>query len=630
MNALSYLIQVNIYLLLFYGLYLLMLRNETFFKMNRLYLVGSTLLAIAIPLVKAEWIKELFVNEQIYEATQKANSTLNEVVTTGPSASVAGYLAPSDEISNALSLNTADVFWIAYASVTGILLLNFFWKLYLVKRAINRGAKSQAFSFFNKVVVDKQLKGNETILDHEMVHVKQWHSLDVIFFELFTAFNWFNPIAFAYKKAIKNIHEFIADEIAADKLNDKAEYALLLVSNVFGTQTQKLTNSFYSESMLKRRLVMLNKNKSRKVAILKYGFSVPLFAIMIIFSSATIEKSETIKAIAANMDSNIPEVLEALNNGAIPAEIKDVLFEEPVIEKRPVTTDAQDLAKPVDSISLPLVHKYFARSVKYPAVDQEDWKVGTTFLTFELDDAGVLHNPSVVQAMSDISRAEVLRVLKNVEPFGVGMKGKYILGIKYVLNLEQGGDFQKTTDKFDLSNYQGYTKLTEIKIRGYQKRSNELKEPIDIVRRHFAYTIKYPVNTPKDITRSTTFLSFELDDNGQIINHQIIKSTGTSFEKEVIKSINEAKAFGKGLKGKYIIRLAFLYGFEDTDSFNVKQEDYKEFKFLKTVIFTGYSEESKPDILLTKGEYNYTLTGRIDNVKSYPVIEKAKEKYRIE
>jgi hypothetical protein len=630
MNALSYLIQVNIYLLLFYGLYLLMLRNETFFKMNRLYLVGSTLLAIAIPLLKAEWIKELFVNEQIYEATQKANSTLNEVVTTGPSASVAGYLEPSDEISNALSLNTADVFWIAYASVTGILLLNFFWKLYLVKRAINRGAKSQAFSFFNKVVVDKQLKGNETILDHEMVHVKQWHSLDVIFFELFTAFNWFNPIAFAYKKAIKNIHEFIADEIAADKLNDKAEYALLLVSNVFGTQTQKLTNSFYSDSMLKRRLVMLNKNKSRKVAILKYGFSVPLFAIMIIFSSATIEKSETIKAIAANMDSNIPEVLEALNNGAIPAEIKDVLFEKPVIEKRPVTINAQDLAKPIDSISLPLVHKYFARSVKYPAVDQEDWKVGTTYLTFELDDAGVLHNPSVVQAMSDISRAEVLRVLKNVEPFGVGMKGKYILGIKYVLDLEQGGDFQKTTDKFDLSNYQGYTKLTEIKIRGYQKRSDELKEPIDIVRRHFAYTIKYPVNTPKDITRSTTFLSFELDDNGKIINHQIIKSTGTSFEKEVVKSISEAKAFGKGLKGRYIIRLAFLYGFQDTDSFNVKQEDYKEFKFLKTVIFTGYSEESKPDILLTRGEYNYTLTGRVDAVKSYPVIEKAKEKYRIE
>jgi len=210
------------------------------------------------------------------------------------------------------------------------------------------------------------------------------------------------------------------------------------------------------------------------------------------------------------------------------------------------------------------------------------------------------------------------------------MKGKYILRIKYVLNLEQGGNFQKTTDEFDWNNYQGYQKLNEIVIRGYQKRANELKEPIDIVRRYFANTIKYPVNTPKDITRSTTFLSFELNDDGKIINHQIIKSTGTSFEKEVVKSINEAKAFGKGLKGKYIIRLAFLYGFEDTDPFNVKPEDYKEFKFLKTIIFSGYFEESKPDSLLTRGEYNYTLTGRSETVKSYPTIDKAKEKYRIE
>lgn len=499
MNALSYLIQVNIYLLLFYGLYYLMLRNETFFKMNRLYLVGSTLIAIAIPLLKAQWIKDFFVNKQIYEATQKVNTSLNEVVIYAPSPSGVIYLQPSNEISNALNLNTSDIFWIAYASVTTILLLNFFWKLYLIKRAIDKGSKSQAFSFFNKVIVDNQLKGNNTILDHEMVHVKQWHSLDVIYFELLTAFNWFNPIAFAYKKAIKNIHEFIADETAAGKLNDKTEYALLLVSNVFGTQTQELANSFYSDSMLKRRLIMLNKSKSRKIAILKYGFSVPLFAIMIIFSSATIERSETIKAITANMDSSIPEVFDALNNGAIPAENEEDFFEESVVKESPATTNAPELAKPIDSISLPLVHKYFARSVKYPAADQEDWKVGTTYLTFELDDAGVLKNPSVVQAMSDISRAEVMRVLKNVEPFGEGMKGKYILRIKYVLNLEQGGNFQKTTDEFDWNNYQGYKNLNEIIIRGYQKRANELKEPIDIVRRYFANTIKYPVNTPKDI-----------------------------------------------------------------------------------------------------------------------------------
>ncbi|RZL52928.1 MAG: hypothetical protein EOO93_21730, partial [Pedobacter sp.] len=225
MNALTYLIQVNLYLVLFYSLYYLILRNETFFKMNRLYLVGSVALALAIPLLKAEWIKDLFVTEQIYYATQKVSSTVNEVMIGEP------IYIDRDFAIQQKGITAGQAFWILYGSITLLFLLNFLRKLYFVNRALNDKSKHQAFSFFNKVVVDEELQGKETIIDHEMVHVKQWHSIDVIFFELFAAFNWFNPIAFFYKKAIKNIHEFIADETAASTLEDKSEYALLLVSN---------------------------------------------------------------------------------------------------------------------------------------------------------------------------------------------------------------------------------------------------------------------------------------------------------------------------------------------------------------------------------------------------------------
>ncbi len=100
-------------------------------------------------------------------------------------------------------------------------------------------------------------------------------SADVIFFEIFLAINWFNPIAYLYRNAIKNIHEFIADDSAASTLEDRSAYALLLVSSVFNTQPQRLTNNFFNQSLLKRRIIMLHKTKSRKVAILKYGLSVP-------------------------------------------------------------------------------------------------------------------------------------------------------------------------------------------------------------------------------------------------------------------------------------------------------------------------------------------------------------------
>jgi hypothetical protein len=628
MNALSYLIQVNVYLILFYGLYLMMLRNETFFKMNRFYLVGSAILSMVIPLMKVRWIKDLFVPEQIYQATQMVNTTLNEVVLNAPQTSEDKYGPASDVTFFPDGIDAAEVFRLIYAGVTLLLLLDFMRKLYLVNRTLKSGAKLQAFSFFNKVVVDEELKGVQTIRDHEMVHVKQWHSLDVIFFELFTAFNWFNPIAFVCKRAIKNIHEFIADETAAEMLDSKTTYALLLVSNAFGTQAQQLTNSFYNDSLLKRRLVMLNKNKSRKVAILKYGLSVPLFAIMIIFSSATIEQSKAVKAVAFSIEKSIPIVMNAISNGEIPlsndSTPQQVAYRRSSLAEQPI-----GVASAMDSVSLLEVNRYFAKSIKYPSADQEARKVGTTYLTFEIDEAGVLQNPSVVQAMSDISRTEVLRVLKNVEPFGKGMQGKYILAIKYSISSNTEDDLLRGSDTLDVSKYKGYKRLRDVSVRGYTKSTRVVEEPVDVVRRHFAKTIKYPPGTPKDIMASRTYLAFELDDVGKIINPKIIKSVGTSFEKEIKAAIDLAAPFGAGLKGKYIIILTFLYGIQNPDLSSLDKENLKDFKFLKSIIFTGYFKDGDSENLLTRGEYDYTLIGRSETYKTYPILEQAKERFRL-
>jgi beta-lactamase regulating signal transducer with metallopeptidase domain len=435
MTALLYLLQVNIYLVLFYGLYLLLLRKETFFKLNRLYLVGSALLSLSIPLLKAGWIKDLFVTEKIYQVTQSIGYTINKISFTMPAVTDNGTnhlsrLAPTGPDA----LNASQVFWIVYGLITAIFLLNFLRKLYLVNRAFKENPKYQAFSFFNKVMVDEKLKGRETILDHEMVHVRQWHSADVIFFELFSAFNWFNPIAFTYKKAIRNIHEFIADETAAATLDDKAEYALLLVSNAFGTQTQKLTNSFYNDSLLKRRLIMLNKDKSKKVAVLKYGLSVPLFAIMVICSSATIEKSVAVQAVVNSIENGIPIVVDVLSDGSIPVAVENIKPEIVGSKKLSVTEVLPTATSYADSAAIANIRRHFLRSIKYAPSDQEVRRTGTTYFSFELDATGAMQNPVVVRSMSDGSKFELLRAAKNAPSFGGGVAGKYLLIVKYELS----------------------------------------------------------------------------------------------------------------------------------------------------------------------------------------------------
>lgn len=288
MNALTYLLHVNLYLLLFYLFYLVLLHNETFFRLNRFYLVGSGILSLFIPLLRADWIKELFVTEQVQQFAQIINTSVPQTD------NITFTVIKAEEQP---LLTATEWFWLIYGVVTLVFLINFLRKLYLLNKVLKKENKGQAFSFFNKISIDSELEGQETIMKHEQVHAKQWHSADVIFFELFTAMNWFNPISYLYKNAIKNIHEFIADETAASTLESKSAYALLLVSNVFDTQPQQLTNSFYNQSLLKRRIIMLHKTKSRKVAILKYGLSVPLFAGMVIFSSATGAEAKIINKI---------------------------------------------------------------------------------------------------------------------------------------------------------------------------------------------------------------------------------------------------------------------------------------------------------------------------------------------
>ncbi|MBS1528227.1 MAG: energy transducer TonB, partial [Bacteroidetes bacterium] len=159
------------------------------------------------------------------------------------------------------------------------------------------------FSFFKAIRLGSNTADNQKIIvAHEQAHARQWHSADIILIEVIAVINWFNPIVYFYRLAIKHIHEFIADKQATSDGTDKAEYALLLLSQTFKAPAHNLVNPFFNQSLLKRRIMMLQKSRSRYTALLKYGLSVPLFVCMLILSAATISHSK-----AANLISKKAE-----------------------------------------------------------------------------------------------------------------------------------------------------------------------------------------------------------------------------------------------------------------------------------------------------------------------------------
>jgi hypothetical protein len=445
MNALMYLLQVNLYLLLFYSLYFVLLRNETFFKMNRFYLVGSALLSLAIPLVKLQWVKELFLGEQVFQVTQKISNVISyeDVISerNGNMLTV-GTHSPS--------LNNLEILAIIYGFITLLFLFNFLRKLYQLKKALQSDNRSQAFSFFNKIVVDDSLEGKDTIIDHEMVHVRQWHSLDVIFLEIFTAFNWFNPIAFLYKKAIKDIHEFIADDTAASKLEDKSAYTLLLVSNVFGAKPQQLTNSFFNQSLLKRRIIMLHKTKSRQVAILKYGLSVPLFVSMVILSSATATAEKLTKAIESS------PIIGVLSNSELSPieEIKSPDLNRKVDTKKkamPTSEHSQKVKNQTNTLKLrdgvnPLQNIMdYVGNFKSETSDYGP-KEGVSYFSFDVNESKEASNFKVIKSANVEFEKELLAHLTSFKDTVSLKKGTYNFyrGMNYGY---PGDDHTKILDK---------------------------------------------------------------------------------------------------------------------------------------------------------------------------------------
>lgn len=276
----QYLLLVNLYLVLFYGFYGILLRSETFFHLNRIYLVTSALLSFFIPLMHNDWISNLFITQKVQQTISFYASPIS-VYHVNP---VGGH-----------HFTIGALMVIIYAAGTFFLTVRLISQLISLRKVINEPEPSSAFAFFKNTRLGANSENHDIIAAHEDVHARQWHSADIMLIEAIAIINWFNPVVYFYRLAIKHIHEFIADEQALENGTTKTEYALLLLSQTLKAPAHELVTPFFNHSLLKRRIIMLQKSRSTYMALLKYGLSAPLFMMMLVLSSAAIIKSRPLK-----------------------------------------------------------------------------------------------------------------------------------------------------------------------------------------------------------------------------------------------------------------------------------------------------------------------------------------------
>jgi len=294
--TLYYLLQVLVCSAVLMVYYLLVLRNKKFHQYNRFYLLGVALVSWMVPLIKIVWEQERSGVRQVDLLTVvAANNSEMEAMVTSQQQSL-------DWVSLLPNLYMAVCIFLLSAMLVSLYRI---YKIYTTHECSNlqqfylvmTREKGTPFSFFSYIFwnaeIDIQTPAGKQILQHELTHVTQYHSIDKIVIQLNLIAGWFNPFFWLLEKELDMIHEFIADKKSVEH-GDTASLAQMLLTTAYPGQQFPLTNPFFF-SPIKRRLKMLTSTKNPTFNYLRRLIVLPLLAVVVLlFAFRAKENTNTI------------------------------------------------------------------------------------------------------------------------------------------------------------------------------------------------------------------------------------------------------------------------------------------------------------------------------------------------
>ncbi len=419
MNLLSlYLIKSLLSMGIFYLTWFLFFRKQTDFRFNRYYLILATLLAVFVPLMH---LPELFPAGFRNPIGQLPIVQIREVLIGNTGSQAAGW-------------SLASVLW-------GIYLLGMFVmtvRLLLSLRQLYRLAgksetkteagikyiftfgKLPVFSFFHLIFISKEIFENPhaaTIINHEKIHIRQKHSVDLFLFELLSIFQWFNPFVYLMKKAAKENHEFIADNSMPVSESSGNGYLNLLLREASGAELSPITHNF-SYSLLKKRMIMMRNQKSQKRMSVKLLLSAMAIALTLFACSNANHPA------AEKTSKNLKETTQVKVN--LSQADTGQIFK--VVEKMPKFPGG-----------VPALMKYLGSHIKYPAEARKAKIQGRVFVNFIVEKDGSISHVKILRGIGYGCDKEAVKAVKNMPRWIPGQqKGKpvrveYNLPIKFSL-----------------------------------------------------------------------------------------------------------------------------------------------------------------------------------------------------
>ncbi len=432
---LVYILKSAACLAVFYLFYKLLMSRDTFHRFNRFALLGLLVLSSVLPLVEVSVNRPAPVHETML--------TLEQLLL------LADVQAEGEVVSQ-----PTTALWVRVALMVYLVGIVFFamrnlWSLGRLAVLLRRGRLEQLadwlpgrtenirlvvhnhdiapFSWMRYIVLSrKDLEENgREILIHELAHIRNRHSWDLLLADFCIFVQWFNPAAWLLKQELQTIHEYEADDTVLREGVDAKKYQMLLIKKAVGTRLYSMANSF-NHSSLKKRITMMLKEKSNPWARVKYLYVLPLAALAVsafarpeVSAVADELSSAKVNDLVASMKTNQAETASvAVKDTLTPDES---VFE--VVEQMPEFPDG----------GMAGLMEYFKKNLRYPEEVKKAGTQGRVVVQFLINKNGAISDASVLRSVDRLLDAEAVRLVRSMPKWKPGMQKGKAVTVKYTV-----------------------------------------------------------------------------------------------------------------------------------------------------------------------------------------------------
>ena len=470
-----YLLKLNLALIVLFGFYKLMFSGDTFFALRRATLIGMYLVAMLVPGLNCSyWINKSV--GMVSMANEYAAIVLPAVTVTPGGGGAIGWETTAMTI---------------YTMVACLLLLRFFWQLVSIVRLRNKcrttdinGTKvyllesdEGPFSFFNWIFINPtkhNRQETDEIMTHELAHCRQLHSIDVLFTELFAIVFWANPFVWLLKREVRLNLEYLADNNVLAGGTDSKKYQYHLLGLAYRKNVATISNNF-NVLPLKKRIKMMNKKRTKRIAKVKYALYIPLAAALLVVSNI-----ETVARDIANVAKAMPMAkasvkqekmvdLSFSNKATVAVESRKNVQSTEAIERKDNKMEVQaanrnsemsaqkveettevaneESAEKGPKKSPKKVYEYIENmptfngnlnqwlllNMKYPVEAMNKKEQGKVIVQFIVSENGEVSEPKIIRSVSPALDKEACRIVLAMPKWNPGkLKGKPV-AVRYML-----------------------------------------------------------------------------------------------------------------------------------------------------------------------------------------------------